>query len=285
MTDTLEDKLERAWAVRQTHFPAEITWSYPLDTAVLSLTGRECALDCAHCGGHYLRGMRPIWETEPDSSTSCLVSGGCDLEGRVPVLAHLERLRAWRPGRKMNWHVGFVSEAEMEAIAPLVDVISFDFVGNDQTIRDVYGLERTVADYEATYRLLRRYARTLPHITIGLRGGQLGHEMAALERLQGLDVTGLVLLVFIPTPGTRYADRQPPPVEAAADILAEARLRFPWATLYLGCMRPKGRYRDQLDPLAVQAGYNVVVSPSRAARETAARLGLAVHQMRECCVL
>jgi uncharacterized radical SAM superfamily protein len=158
-------------------------------------------------------------------------------------------------------------------------------VGDDQTIHEVYGLKRTVADYEATYRLLRRHARTLPHVTIGLRGGQLGHEMAALERLQALGAEELVLLVFMPTPGTRYANRQPPSVEAAANILAEARLRFPQATLYLGCMRPKGRYRDHLDPLAVRAGFNVVVSPARTARESAARLGLQVHQMRECCVL
>ena len=285
MTASLEDKVARAWAVRQAHFPPEITWSYPLDTAILSLTGRQCALDCAHCGGHYLGGMRPIWEIEPDGSTSCLVSGGCDLEGRVPVLAHLERVRAWRPGRKMNWHVGFISEAEMEAIAPLVDVVSFDFVGDEETIREVYGLERTIADYEATYHLLQGYARTVPHITIGLRGGELGHEVAALECLQALGATDLVMLVFMPTPGTRYENREPPPVEAVADILAEARLRFPRAVLRLGCMRPKGRYRERLDPLAVRAGYNVLVSPSRTARAMAACLGLDAHKTRECCVL
>ena len=285
MSGNLEEKLARAWAVRQARFPDEIAWSYPLDTAVLSLTGGQCALDCAHCGGHYLGGMRPIWEAEPDGSTSCLVSGGCDPQGRVPVLAHLDRVRAWRPGRRMNWHVGFVSEDEMQTIAPLVDVVSFDFVGDDRTIGEVYGLEKTVADYESTYRLLRRYAPTLPHVTIGLRGGELGHELAALERLQALGADGLVLLVFMPTPGTRYADRRPPSPEAAAGILAEARLRFPRVPLYLGCMRPKGRYREELDPLAVRAGLNVVVSPSRAAREAATRLGLRAHKMRECCVL
>jgi uncharacterized radical SAM superfamily protein len=281
----LEDKLSRAWAVRSAYFPDEITWSYPLDTAVLSLTGGECALDCAHCGGHYLGGMRPIWEAEPDGSTSCLISGGCDPTGRVPVLAHQERVRAWREGRTMNWHVGFVSEAEMEAIAPWVDVVSFDFVGDDATIHEVYGLDRTVDDYVETYRLLRRTARTLPHVTIGLRGGILGHELPAFERLQELGVDGLVLLVFIPTPGTRYADREPPAPEIAADLLAEARLRFPKVPLYLGCMRPRGRYRDQLDPLAVRAGLNVIVSPSRPARLLAADLGLATRQIRECCVL
>jgi uncharacterized radical SAM superfamily protein len=271
--------------VRKAHFPDEITWSYPLDTAVLSLTGAQCALDCAHCGGHYLAGMRPIWETEPDGSTSCLISGGCDLTGRVPVTAHLDRVRAWRPGRTMNWHVGFVSEKEMAAIAPLVDVISFDFVGDDATIREVYGIERTVDDYVQTYRLLRRYARTLPHVTIGLRGGALGHEEAALQKLQALGVDGLVILVFIPTPGTRYADRQPPSVAAVGDLLAEARIHFPDVPLYLGCMRPRGHYRDELDPLAVQAGFNVVVSPSRPARRLARELGLVSKRLRECCVV
>jgi hypothetical protein len=281
----LDDKLSRAWAVRRAHFPDEITWSYPLDTAVLSLTGGECALDCAHCGGHYLGGMRPIWEAEPDGSTSCLISGGCDPTGRVPVLAHQERVRAWREGRTMNWHVGFVSEAEMEAIAPWVDVISFDFVGDDATIHEVYGLDRAVDDYVETYRLLRRTARTLPHVTIGLRGGTLGHELPAFERLQELGVDGLVLLVFVPTSGTRYADREPPAPELVADLLVEARLRFPDSPLYLGCMRPRGRYRDHLDPLALRAGINVIVSPSRPARLLAADLGLATRQIRECCVL
>lgn len=282
---SLGDRLDRAWDVRRANFPDEITWSYPLDTAVLSLTGQECALDCAHCGGHYLGGMRPVWEAEPDGATSCLISGGCDPSGRVPVLAHLERVRAWRQGRTMNWHVGFVSEGEMERIAPLVDVVSFDFVGDEATIQEVYGLDYTVDDYVQTYQLLRRYARTLPHVTIGLRGGELGHEVASFERLQALGADGLVLLVFIPTPGTRYADRQPPSPALVADLMAEARLRFPEVPIYLGCMRPKGSYRNELDPLAVRAGLNVVVSPARPARELALQLGLAERKMRECCVL
>ena len=282
---SLDSKLERAQKVRRANFPDEITWSYPLDTAVLSLTGRQCALDCAHCGGHYLGGMRPIWEADPDASTSCLISGGCDRTGRVPVLAHLERVRAWRPGRTMNWHVGFVSEAEMETIAPLVDVISFDFVGDDETIREVYGTDRSVEDYVQTYRLLRRYARTLPHVTVGLRGGRLGHEFAALESLQELGADGLVLLVFMPTPGTRYADRPPPPVDSVAELFADARLRFEDVPLYLGCMRPKGSYRDRLDPYAVRAGFNVIVSPSRPARQLAAQMGLKERRIRECCVV
>ena len=281
----LESKLARAWAVRRANFPDEITWSYPLDTAVLSLTGPNCGLNCAHCGGHYLKGMRPIWEAEPDGAPSCLISGGCDPAGRVPVLAHLDRVRAWRQGRRLNWHVGLISEAEMAAIAPLADLVSFDLVGDDKTIREVYGLDRTVQDYVEAYRLIRRYARTLPHITIGLRGGVLGHERPALQLLEEMGADGLVFLVLIPTPGTRYADRLPPSPAVVADLLAEARLRFPTTPIYLGCMRPKGPYRDELDPLAVRAGVNVIVSPSRTAKRLAADLGLTTRNMRECCVL
>lgn len=283
--NSLQDLLSRAWNVRRENFADEITWSYPLDTAVLSLTGEQCALNCAHCGGHYLKGMRPIWELTPNTSTSCLISGGCDPSGRVPVLAHLDRIRAWREGRIMNWHVGFVSAAEMDTIAPFVDTVSFDFVGDDETIQEVYGTGRTVKDYVDTYRLLQRYARTLPHVTIGLRGGELGHELPALDMLAEMGADGIVLLVFIPTPGTRYADHNPPTPDAAARLVAEARLRFPTVPLYVGCMRPKGRYRDQFDPLAVQAGANVMVSPSRPARQMAIDLHLTTHKMRECCVL
>ncbi len=277
-------QLERAWQVRLAHFPMEIEFDNPVNTAVISLTGTQCALDCAHCGGHYLRGMQPIWEARVDGATSCLISGGCDALGRVPVTTHLDRIKAIRQGRGMNWHVGLIGEREIRAIAPYVDVISFDFVGDDETIREVYGLDVTVEDYAQSYQLLRRYARVWPHITIGLRGGEIGHEHRALEILSDLGVEGLVLIVFIPTAGTRYADCPPPPIEAVVDILVEARLRFPDKPLYLGCMRPRGRYRIELDPLAVRAGVNTIVNPARAAVRLAEELGLTIRWGQECCV-
>jgi hypothetical protein len=123
----------------------------------------------------------------------------------------------------------------------------------------------------------------IPHVTIGLRAGRLGPERPALERLGAMGPDGLVFLVFMPTPGTRYADRQPPDVADAAALLAEARLRFPGAPIYLGCMRPKGRYRAELDPLAVRAGANKIVSPTRPAVALAGELGLSAVRGRECC--
>jgi uncharacterized radical SAM superfamily protein len=280
-----EKRLERAWQVRLAHFPMEIKFANPLDTAVISLTGAQCALDCAPCGRHYLRGMQPIWQARVEGATSCLISGGCDALGRVPVTAHLDKIKAIRQGRVMNWHVGLIGEEEIIAITPYVDIISFDFVGDDETIREVYGLDLMVEDYVQSYQLLRQYAKVVPHITIGLRGAKIGHEVRALEILGDLGVEGLVLIVFIPTAGTRYADRQPPEIREVVNILVEARLRFPDKPLYLGCMRPRGRYRAKLDPLAVRAGVNVIVNPAREAVRLAEELGLVIRRGQECCVI
>ena len=58
----LAERVERAWSVRVAHFSMVIGFDYPVDTALISLSGDRCDLNCAHCGGHYLKHMRPIWD-------------------------------------------------------------------------------------------------------------------------------------------------------------------------------------------------------------------------------
>lgn len=281
----MDDRIQEAWRVRQANFPPTIGFDYPLRTLAVSLTGADCELDCAHCGGHYLKSMVPVWRANPQGAESCLVSGGCDTRGRVPVTSHLDEVSRLRAGRIMNWHVGLIGQAEAEVIAPYVDVISFDFVGDDETIREVYGLEAGVGDYVAAYELLRSYATVVPHITVGLKGGRIAGEYEALDILEELGLEALTFIVFIPTPGTQYSDREPPRPEEVVDLLVEARLRFPGVPIQLGCMRPRGKYRDRLDPLAVRAGVNVIVSPSRRAVTVAEELGLMVERREECCAV
>jgi uncharacterized radical SAM superfamily protein len=280
-----DERFEDAWRVRAANFAPVIGADYPLKTLVVSLTGDRCELDCAHCGGHYLRHMAPVWDADPRGATSCLISGGSDGAGRVPVTSHLDTVKRLRPGKVMNWHVGLIGEAEAEAISPQVDIISFDFVGDNETIAEVYGLDARAEDYAATYELLRGYATVVPHITVGLRGGSISHEYRALDTLEKLGIDGLVFLVLVPTPGTRYADCQPPSVDDVAALFVEARLRFPAAPIHLGCMRPRGEYRERLDPLAVRAGINVIVSPSAAAVTLARQMGLTVDRREECCAV
>lgn len=281
----LEERVESAWRLREANFAPRVAFDYPLKTAAISLTGPYCVLNCAHCGGEYLKPMTPIWSAQVQGATSCLISGGCDLSGKVPVTRDLAKVEALRSGRVMNWHVGLIERDEAEAIAPYVDVISFDFVGDDETIKEVYGLERRVEEYVKSYELLRGYFPLIPHITVGLKGGEIGGEYRALEILEGLGLEGLILIVFTPTPGTRYADREPPELKEVIALIAEARLRFPTAPLYLGCMRPRGGYRHLLDPWALRAGVNGIVSPASEAVVLAEELGLKVIRREECCAV
>ncbi|HWJ03755.1 MAG TPA: radical SAM protein [Verrucomicrobiae bacterium] len=289
--------VERAWEVRCGNFPMEIEFDYPEGTEVVTLTGKSCALDCAHCGGHYLEGMKTVEEVQgcgcpghghgskKDGAKSCLISGGCDSHGKVPFMQQLPFIEEMKRDKKLNFHVGLVNQAEIDTLENLADVVSFDFVADNATISEVFGLGRTAEDYLNTYRALRKKVKVLPHICIGLKGGEIAGEYKAMDLLEEEGVDGLVFIVFIPTAGTRYAEKSPPPLEEVVNILAEARVRFPDKPIFLGCMRPKGRYRQDLDLAAVKCGVNKIVVPTRAAVELARDLGLEVLTGEECCVL
>jgi hypothetical protein len=177
-----------------------------------------------------------------------------------------------------------VKEAEAEAIAGWADVASLDFVADAAILREVYGLEVEPERYLEALRALRARLPVVPHVCLGLSGDEgLGPEYEALARLAAEQVEALAVLVFIPTPGTRYADRQPPAVSEVAAFLTEARRALPGALLSLGCMRPKGRYREAVDVAAVEAGFDAIVQPAPAARTLAEAQGRPLVRFEECC--
>ncbi|MBO8168411.1 MAG: radical SAM protein [Thermoanaerobacteraceae bacterium] len=281
-----------AWMLRKIHFPASIQFNYPTGTKVLSVTGSHCSLNCAHCGGHYLKNMTPLQHISADCQagnlhdcTSCLISGGCDSHGKVPLASNWELLKKLKATKRMNLHVGLVSEEEAKKLPEVCDVVSFDMVGDDETIREVYGLDKSASDYRKSYNILRKYVKVLPHICIGLRGGKISGEYRVLEMLAEDGADGLVFIVFSPTKNTRYAAKEPPPLEEVVKVFATARRMFPHIPIHLGCMRPKGRYREKLDVLAVRCGVNKIVVPTKKAVETAKNLGLKISYGEECCVL
>lgn len=285
-----EADLVAAATVARANFGPVVEFVVPLDTGEISLTGQACALNCAHCGRHYLRAMGDLRRAEREAAAglkkSFLVSGGCDAQGRVPFRDHLDELRRLRePGVRLNFHAGLVDEDDARLLGGLADVVSFDFTVDEATIREVYHLPHSGSDYERSYQLLRRYARVVPHVCIGLKGGQIAGEEAAIERLAELGADAVTFIVFRPTPGTAYADRQPPAPEEVARVIARARLLMPRTPLYLGCMRPGGEHRAATDRLALRAGIQRLVQPGRGAAEEAAALGLTVRTTRECCSL
>ena len=290
--ELLDVLVQQAWEVRQAHFADEIFFDFPTLTESITLTGQSCALNCAHCGGHYLKGMRSISDIKAQRSVnsnyafrSALISGGCTLDGKVPFTQKLDFLHKLKEGVRLNFHVGLLDGEEILLLKDLANVVSFDFVADPETIQEVYGLKKGLEDYSRVYKALREVVPVMPHLTLGLRGGQWGGEEKALDVLEELGLDGLIFNVFIPTPGTRYAQKTPLPVEEVIRFLAGARRRFPDLSLALGCMRPKGRYRQILDEASVALGLNRLVMPTPGARRLAGELGLRVIRGEECCAL
>ncbi len=283
-----DDLFAQAWALRRANFPHRIEFIYPQKTLPVSVTGNECALNCAHCGGSYLRKMSSLDKalcTGDELRTSFLVSGGCDRDGSVPHLCHREKIRELARLAPLNVHTGFVDDDEAREIAGVAKVVSFNFIADDETAREVCGLTNGAARYIESYRSLRKYARVVPHICIGIKGGSIKGEYKALDFLRHEGAEALSFIVFRPTAGTAYSNLPEPPLNEVAAVLARARLLFPRLTISLGCLRPGGNYRSMLDCLALRAGVNKIVKPAPAARSLASVLGLNIIQGEECCSL
>lgn len=262
-----------------------ISFAYPHQTKSISVTGNQCEQDCAHCGGHYLKGMLPISAMEKSTATSFLISGGCRADGAVPIGEYVAQLKTLKQGRRYNLHVGLMAEEEIKKISTIADCVSFDFVGDDETIREVFGMERTVQDYSHCYTALRQQVKVMPHICIGLHGGQIRGEYRAVELLQELGVDALTFIIFRPTKGTRYENCLPPKMEEVVKLLGWAREQCPSIPIHLGCMRPGGNYRSEIDQWAVRIGIDTIVNPTPKAVELARELGLSILRREECCVL
>lgn len=285
--ESLDQVVKAGWEVRQRNFPPVIHFVTPRQTAPISVTGGKCELNCAHCGGHYLKSMKNLAHItdEKQLPASCLISGGCTAGGSVPLMEHVEKLAGLKQGRRFNLHLGLVGPDEFSRIAALADCVSFDFVGDNSTIREVFGLERTVDDYVRCYQMFKEKVVVKPHVCVGLHGGEIRGEYKALELLRELGAEGLTLIVFKPTLGSRYEKCLPPAMGEVVKLIAHARCLFPDIPLHLGCMRPGGSYRNELDGWAVRAGVNAIVNPAPLAVKQAGQLGLATLPGEECCSL
>lgn len=268
---------------------SRITFFYPHKTRIISLTGTVCDLACAHCGGYYLRHMKTPGEVlrrGTDGVLSALISGGCDRQGRIPVTEHLPFLRELRRrGLRLNFHLGLADRECADLVAPLAEVVSFDFVFHEDTIREVYGFSANPGDFLRVYLMLRERTKVIPHLVIGLRGGRICGEFEALNALRCAGADCLVLLVMTPTPGTAFHDRPPPCLEEVRRVFLHAREIFPEIPIYLGCMRPGGAYRRWLDVVALVSGLDGIVMPARSAIRLADEEGLKSTRKWECCVL
>jgi len=265
----------------------------------VSVTGSACALSCDHCQAKVLEGMISVRAGQDlfalarrlraQGSEGLLVSGGSTRTGEVPLLPHLRHVPRIRSelGMKVIVHSGVVSPRLAAALATAgVDGVMLDIIGADETLRDVYHLDLTVADVENSLRLLAGEGlRIIPHIVLGLHYGRFLGEHAALEMLTRYPVSTLILVVLTPLTGTPMARIPPPPADQVAGFFGTARLAAPATPVNLGCARPLGKVKSDLDQAAIDLGLNGIAYPADGAISYARSRGLTPRLFEYCCSL
>ena len=277
-------------------------------TIPISLTGTHCGLMCSHCNAEYLKGMLTkeqalkLIKGKPHYYTSALISGGSTAEGKVPIMQHLRFIKKLKQmGLKLNFHTGFLNKSELIKLKPYVDRLSFDFIYDDDVIHNVYHLlSKSKEDYEKTYLLIRRVlggkihdvpygypsTKTVPHFTIGLNGGKVGKgDFDTIDELAYLRPTLLVINIFVPTRGTPFENCPVPSLNDVQKVLNKAHRRLTQTTMFLGCMRPFGEYREKLDMMAYEEGVKGFVKPAKPLVERVRKDGEQVVTVEECCAL
>ncbi|MCK5772555.1 MAG: radical SAM protein [Thermoplasmata archaeon] len=263
----------------------------------LSTTGTACMLNCAHCNGHYLKGMVDVsgptslldfgMELEKRGGKGFLLSGGCDREGKVvisdAVLDQISRLKE-TTSLSMNVHPGLVGPDSARALAEAgVDTASFDVIQDQDTISEVLGIDASPGDYRNSYRhLIDAGIRVVPHVLAGLYHGQLRGEQASIDLISGFEPDTAVLITLIPTRGTRMEKDAPLP-ESELIGLAEYMVSKLDCSLMLGCMRPRGY--DALEVRSLEAGFSGIVSPNRRTLEYIDGRGWERTRHELCCAV
>jgi uncharacterized radical SAM superfamily protein len=265
----------------------------------VSITGRDCGRRCGHCGGRLLETMLPATTPEEllvlgrrlwdQGQAGMLLSGGGDETGRLPWAALLPAIAELRActGLTITAHVGRVDAALARALkAAGVSQALVDVVGHTATAREVLRLADGLAGQTETLQACTEAGlEVIPHVIVGLHYGRLLGEGRALEMVAEMSPSRVVFVVFMPIRGSALAWAEPPVPSEVARLLACARRVLPTASHHLGCARPRGRHRRELDPLAVAAGINALALCSDEALARAAELGVAVSHHDTCCSL
>lgn len=263
-----------------------------------SITAGGCALMCDHCEARILEPMMPATRPEmldrkvrelikTEDLQGFLLSGGSNKRNEIRYSRYypvVEKLKRDFPHLRIAIHTALTDEAgarEMEAAG--VDTAMLDIIGAQETIREVYHLDRPVEDFEATLAALCTTSMQIsPHIVIGLHYGRILGEANALDILSRHDTKALVLVVIMPfyaRPGTFVT----PDTAEVGRIFLEARQRLPDRHVLLGCARPPGMHKRVTDAYAVMAGLDGIAFPADGAVAVAGSIGRPFHQAHACC--
>ena len=303
-----------AFRIRKAHFGNELTFSIPGtvsyhdDTlpfhkdrfAAISVTGNHCDLRCGHCQGKLLESMIAAEDPETffqvadrlrlDGAHGILVSGGADQNGKVPLKKFIPAIRTIKetdPQFKVIVHTGLIRREMAIALKEAgADQILIDVIGDDDTIREVYHLNKRVEDYEETLWMLKEVGHRLaPHIIIGHHFGEIKGEWKALEMVTRVGVETIVLVILktlVPVGKNHF--KVPKPDETSR-ISAIARILNPKIPVRMGCIRPAHPWKAKIEKGFIDSGVNTIAYPLQGTIEYAKEMGLETKFIEMCCSL
>lgn len=263
-----------------------------------SITAGACALNCDHCQAKILEPM--IAATKPEmldrkvrdlivlqDLQGFLLSGGSNRKNEIAYERYypvIEGLKRDFPHLRIAIHSALLDERRAKLMESAgVDTAMMDVIGAQETIRDVYHLERPVEDFEATLAALcSTEMEVVPHIVVGLHYGRILGEERALDICSRHDIHALVLVVIMPF----YAKAGTFATPATADvgrIFLEARRRMGNRPVNLGCARPPGMHKRVTDAYAIMAGLDGIAFPADGAVAVSEAIGRPYHQEHACC--
>jgi uncharacterized radical SAM superfamily protein len=217
-----------------------------------------------------------------------LLTGGSNHRDEVeygPFLSTVRRIKDAHPGFRIACHTALVDQPAARALEGAgIDVAMLDILGAQDTVQQVYHLRRPVADFERSLEhLVATDMKVVPHIVIGLHYGRLLGEWQALEMIARQRPDALVLVVAMPIyAGAQRPFATPGSVEIGRFFL-DARAAMPGTPVLLGCARPAGRAKMEVDAYAVMAGLNGIAHPADGVVELALRVGREVSVTASCC--
>ncbi|MFZ5555380.1 MAG: radical SAM protein [Pseudomonadota bacterium] len=264
----------------------------------VSITGGDCKLACDHCKAKILEPMIPartpdeLWRVVAEQvgggARGMLLTGGSSHRNEVeygPYYGVIRRIKDAFPAFKIAVHTALVDRdiaRRMEDSG--IDVAMMDVIGAQDTISQVYHLRRRVEDFQQTLAVLTETSmKVVPHIVIGLHYGRLLGEWNALEMITRHRPDAVVLVVVMPFYAPANRPFATPDPREVGGFFMDAREALPDVPLLLGCARPAGRVKAQIDSYAVLAGLNGLAHPSDGMVELAARLGRDVRVTPACC--
>jgi uncharacterized radical SAM superfamily protein len=219
-----------------------------------------------------------------------LVSGGANHHGEVPLrkfVPSIKELKEKHPQFKVIVHTGLIQrETAKELKEAGVDQILIDVIGDDDTIREIYHLNKRVEDYEETLWMLKELGHRLaPHIIIGHHFGEIRGEWKALEMVTRVGVETIVLVIFkalLPVGKNNFKVPRP---EETSRISAIARILNPRIPIRMGCIRPAHPWKAEMEKGFILSGVNTIAYPLQGTIEYVKEIGFKTKFVEMCCSL